>query len=363
MSGRQRVVLVGGGALALDAYALLAQRRRRAVRQGGLEIVVITPHEHLSLPGFVREVVAGILPLAATRVPLRDAMPRAVVIPAMVTYVDRLRRVVTYARLGAAGSGAVERLRYDELVVDGGRLEASTLPGLPEHGFTLRGSGDLGRLLARLRLLETSAPPALTDVVVVHNGLESEKLAVALAERPGPIAGRRVHLVPPVPAGTGRVVSGTGMRYDRDLERLGVLVHRHVHLTAVGRHHAALSDGRLLPTALVLATGRPRSVPLAGLESLPADPRRPSELALAPGVWAAGDGLGPRLLAALSGSPSAPPPRLRLTVAVRDRLGAGRRPATWVASSTPRSAEPPVRYAAVTTRPRGTARPSAAAAA
>ena len=82
-------------------------------------------------------------------------------------------------------------------------------------------------------------------------------------------------------------------RAERELERLGVVVHCGVRVVAVGRHHVVLSDGRRLPTSLVLSTTGQRAVQLPGLEELPTDDNgrllTTPDLAVAPGIWAAGD--------------------------------------------------------------------------
>jgi len=295
---RQRVVFVGGGYATLHAYRVLARRRRRQLRRGQLEIVVISADDHHSFHGFTGEVLAGTLPLEVTRASLRDAMPRAAVIPAVVTDVDRERRVVTYRRVEAAGTGAVESLRYDELVVaPGGREPVQDVPGLAEHGFTLRCPGDMRRLMARLAVLEhPSAGREPSDLVVVGGGFAGVELAAALAARPTTVRGRRVHLVH---SGSGVLPQlraaqpGLVRRAERELERLGVVVHCGVRVVSVSRRHVALSDDRILPASLVLSTTGQRAVQLPGLESLPSDDAgrllTTPDLAVAPGVWAAGD--------------------------------------------------------------------------
>ena len=298
MTVRQRVVFIGGGYATLHAYRVLARRRRRELRRGQLEIIVISADDHHSFHGFTGEVLAGTLPLEVTRASLRDAMPRAAVISATVTDVDRERRVVTYRRVESAGTGAVESLRYDELVVAaGGREPVEDVTGMAEHGFTLRCPGDMRRLMARLAVLEhPAAGREPSDLVVVGGGFAGVELAAALAARPTTARGRRVHVVH----------SGTGVlpqlrpaqpslvrRAERELDRLGVVVHCGVRVVSVSRRHVALSDGRVLPASLVLSTTGQRAVQLHGLESLPADATgrlvTTPDLAVAPGVWAAGD--------------------------------------------------------------------------
>jgi NADH dehydrogenase len=295
---RQRVVFVGGGYATLHAYQVLARRRRREIRRGQLELVVISADDQHSFHGFTGEVLVGALPFEVTRASLRDAMPRAAVVPGMVTHVDREQQVVTYVRVGAAGNGAVENLRYDELVVaPGGREPLQDVPGLSEHGFTLRNPGDMRRLLARLVLLEhPAAGRQPSDLVVVGGGFAGVELAAALAGRPTTVRGRRVHLVHSGAAVLPQLRDqqpGLARRAERELDRLGVEVHCDVRVVSVGRQHVVLSDGRVLPTSLVLSTTGQRAVQLPGLESLPADDTgrllAAPDFAVAPGIWAAGD--------------------------------------------------------------------------
>jgi NADH dehydrogenase len=298
VTARQRVVFIGGGYATLHAYQVLARRRRREIRRGELEIVVVSGDDHHSYHGFTGEVLAGTLPLEVTRASLRDSMPRAAVVPGKVTHVDRDRQVVTYVRIGAAGSGQVESLRYDELVVaPGGREPVDDVPGLSEHGFMLRSPGDIRRLLARLVVLEhPSAGREPADLVVVGGGFAGAELAAALSARPTAVRGRRVHLVHAGAAILPQLRErrpSLARRAERELDRLGVQVHCGVRVVSVGRHHAVLSDGRVLPTSLVLATTGQRAVQLPGLDSLPSDDEgrllTTPDLAVAPGIWAAGD--------------------------------------------------------------------------
>ena len=66
MNVRQRVVFIGGGYATLHAYQVLARRRRREIRRGRLELVVISADDHHSFHGFTGEVLAGLLPYAIT---------------------------------------------------------------------------------------------------------------------------------------------------------------------------------------------------------------------------------------------------------------------------------------------------------
>jgi NADH dehydrogenase len=153
------------------------------------------------------------------------------------------------------------------------------------------------RLLGRLVVLEhPSAGREPADLVVVGGGFAGVELAAALAARPTTVRGRRVHLVHSGAAVLPQLRDqqpSLARRAERELERLGVVVHCGVRVVAVGRHHVALSDGRRLPTSLVLSTTGQRAVQLPGLEELPTDDNgrllTTPDLAVAPGIWAAGD--------------------------------------------------------------------------
>src|SRR6188768_2882439 len=164
----RRVVLLGGGYVSLHAYGAMARRLRGELRRGEVEIVVISADTVHNFHGFTGEVVAGLLPIGLTQTPLTEAMPKARVLHARVTRVDLVGRTVEF-------DGG--ELAYDALVVGtGGREPLDAVDGLPGHGLTLRGPGDLADLLQRVRVVDG-------PVVVVGGGLAGVELAAALAAR------------------------------------------------------------------------------------------------------------------------------------------------------------------------------------
>lgn len=89
-----RVVLLGGGYVTLHAYRALARRLRPELRRGRVEVVVVSADDAHSFHGFTPEVVAGHLPFAATRTPLRSVLPLARVLHARVVLVQGGERLV-----------------------------------------------------------------------------------------------------------------------------------------------------------------------------------------------------------------------------------------------------------------------------
>ena len=307
---QHRVVLLGGGYVTLHAYAGLMRHAGGAVRAGDVQVVVISTDDAHSFHGFTGEVLAGLLPYDRTRTPLVDAMPHAHVVLGRATAIDAERRVVRYVLAddesdrhvhphpsdsGSDSKSPHERvIDYDSLVVGtGGREPATAVPGLAEHGFTLRAPGDIAVLSERVR--EAAAHRGLRrhTVVVAGGGMAGVEMAAAVADLGG--ARLRVELVhsgdailPELRDEQPRLAR----RAEQELRRLGVRVRLGVRLASVTEEHAYLSDGTSLPASTVIATIGQRPVHVPGLDAH-RDPRgrlvtRP-DLSVVDGVWAAGD--------------------------------------------------------------------------
>lgn len=287
-----RVVLVGGGYVSIHAYAALARHLRRRISRGDVEVVVVTADPCHRFHGFTGEVLAGILPIERTRTPVTDACPRARVVHAHVTRVDRERRTITCEPV--TGGPEVE-LRWDHLVVGtGSREPASRVPGLAEHGFTLRGPGDIERLAARVDALRPGPTDPVPTVVVAGGGVAGVELAAAVADRgQGLVRVELVHsgpaLVPELAADQPRLAR----RVAAELDRLDVVVRAGTRLVEVTPTSALLSDGCVVVTTMVIGTIGQRPVPLpglgAGLRDLQGRLTTAPDLSVVDGVWAAGD--------------------------------------------------------------------------
>ncbi|GCE76200.1 NAD(P)/FAD-dependent oxidoreductase [Cellulomonas biazotea] len=285
----RRVVLLGGGYVTLHAYGALVRRVRGMLRDGAVEIVVVSDNPVHNFHGFTGEVVSGLLPATLTQTPLAEAMPLATVVHARVEHVDLGARTVTYRP--ADGMGTVSTT-YDALVLGTGAGEpVGDVDGLPGRGLTLRHPGGLEALAARASAADADPDP----VVVVGGGLAGVELAAALADRSGGRPGRVVlvhrgeRVVPALHARSPRLAR----RCERELARLGVDVRTGVGAVAVDDDGVDLSDGTRVRTRTVLATTGQRPVRIPGTEPLARDERGRlrtlPDLTVRDGVWAAGD--------------------------------------------------------------------------
>ncbi|MFC8680553.1 NAD(P)/FAD-dependent oxidoreductase [Microbacterium ureisolvens] len=276
-----RVVMLGGGYVTLHAYATLARRTAPLLRNGELEIVVISADTAHRFHGFTGELVAGMIGRDRVATPLAEAMPLARIVEGVALSIDAAGQTVSYRR----GEGAVETLRYDHLVVGtGAREPVSEVSGLSEYGRALRGPDEIAALADHL----ATAPGS--PVVVAGGGIAGVELAAAIADRGHPTtlvhSGDRI-----IPEWSDQ--PGLVARAAAELDRLGVRVITGVRLTEVTATAAVLSDGSSLPAATVVAATGQRPVRIPGL-----DPWRDERgrlltqptLAVRYGVWAAGDG-------------------------------------------------------------------------
>jgi NADH dehydrogenase len=298
--GTRRVVFVGGGYVTLQACAQLRGALPGPIRRGAIKLTVISADTAHRFHGFTGEVLAGILPVRRTRTSLVAACRSATVLHGTVLSVDPDRRAVTYR---PAAGGAPLQLPYDELVVGtGGREPTVDIPGLADHGYTLRGPGDTEKIADAIGGLTTAGG----RVLVAGGGLAGVELAAAIADRGrGRIAVTLVHsgprLLPDLSDRQPRLVR----RAEKELTRLGITVHTGVAVRAVTRTGVTLSDGRFLAADLVVGTVGQRPVRLTGLpESWHDDSGRlitAPDLSVADGVWAAGDVA--RVLHPMTGEP------------------------------------------------------------
>jgi NADH:ubiquinone reductase (H+-translocating) len=272
-----RVVLVGGGYANVWAYRAVHRALGRRAH-----VTLVSPHTHHSFHGFTSEALAGELAAGLAHAPLAEALPAATLLLGRVTAVDPASRAIKVDT-----ADGVVALDYDHLVVATGATErAETVPGLAEHGWSLRVADSQARLAARLDELDAGGPYA---VVVVGGGVSGTEVAAALARRPGR---RRVVLV----SSTGAPAREFGARARamllEGLQRSGVEVRGLVRATRVTEARVELSDGTGVDAAVVVSALGNQAVPLPGLEGHAGEDGRllvRPTLELLPGVWAAGD--------------------------------------------------------------------------
>ena len=285
--------MLGGGYATVHAYRQIAKRRGgRAVR-----VTVVSADDCHNYHGFTGEVTAGLLPLELTRTPLSQILPGAEFVHGRAIQIDRTDRLV---RVEPVDGRPAYTIGYDQLIIaTGGREPLDRIPGMAEHGHTLRAPGEFERFLVRLSAVARPgvARSAARPVAIVGGGMAGVELAAAIADRLRATGALNpvllLHSGPAILPDTRRDHPRVAARAEQELARLGV---RKLCDAAVVRVRAGaieLADGTSMPVAAVLATTGQRAVAIPGLDMLSRDRSGrlivDATLSVAPGIWAAGD--------------------------------------------------------------------------
>ncbi|MFH8802287.1 NAD(P)/FAD-dependent oxidoreductase [Streptomyces sp. NPDC017936] len=238
---QHRIIVLGAGYTGAVAAGRLARRLRRddvaiTLVNAEPDFVERVRMHQLAVgqdlePRPFREMFAG------TGVTLRVAK---------VTGVDVDRRTVTVTEAGGDGEPRTEELAYDTLVYAlGSGWDDQGVPGTAEHAHEIAGRPGALRLRERLARLEAGR-----SVVVVGGGLTGLEAAAEIAEaRPD------LDVALTARGGLGDWLSAKGRRHLRGVfGKLGVTVHEHAAVTAVGADHVTTADGTRIPAAVTVWT-------------------------------------------------------------------------------------------------------------
>jgi len=148
------VVVLGGGYVGLWATRSIARGLRAQVARGEVRITLISAMDHHAFHGWTAEVITGdVLPWHA-RVPISELVPERVRrIHGEVIAADLVSRQVTVRT-----PDCERQIPYQELVVAVGSRDArDRIPGLREHGWSVKDDGHLGMLNRHLAQVASRA--------------------------------------------------------------------------------------------------------------------------------------------------------------------------------------------------------------
>lgn len=172
---------------------------------------------------------------------------------ARVTSVDPERRTVTVT--GGEGAEGDAELGYDTLLYTlGSRVADHGVPGVAEHAFDVAGRPSALRLRARLDALGGAG-----SVLVVGEGLTGIETATEIAEsRPG------LSVALAARGELGAWLSpGARLHLREAFDRLGIAIHEHTGIEAVGETYAVGADGTSYPADATVWTAGFAVAPLA----------------------------------------------------------------------------------------------------
>ncbi|MBX9397283.1 NAD(P)/FAD-dependent oxidoreductase [Streptomyces sp. TRM72054] len=311
---RARILVVGGGYVGMYTALRLQRKLRRELRQGQVEITVVTPDPYMTYQPFLPEAAAGSISPRHVVVPLRRVLPDCRVIIGEVRSVRHAERLATLTTLATEEEGAgAEQLPYDELVLAPGSI-ARTLPvpGLADHGIGFKtveeAIGLRNHVIEQMDIASSTRDPAIRDAaltfVFVGGGYAGVE-ALGELEDMARYTTRYYHNIRPedlkwiLVEASGRILPEVGEELGRytvtELRRRNIQVLLETRLESCADRVAVLSDGQRFPTRTVVWTAGVKPHPLLAATDLPRTDRGrlkcTPELAIEghAHAWAAGD--------------------------------------------------------------------------
>ncbi|MDI3402564.1 NAD(P)/FAD-dependent oxidoreductase [Streptomyces cavernicola] len=331
-SPRARILVVGGGYVGLYTALRLQKRLKPELRQGSVEIVVVTPDPYMTYQPFLPEAAAGSISPRHVVVPLRRVLDQCKVVIGEAQSIDHAKRTATVTTLATEeeGTGAVE-ITYDELVLAPGSISRTLpVPGLADYGIGFKtveeAIGLRNHVIEQMDIASSTRDPAVRDAaltfVFVGGGYAGVE-ALGELEDMARYASRYYHNVKPedmkwiLVEASNRILPEVGEVMGsytvRELRRRNIDVRLETRLDSCQDRVAVLDDGSRFPTRTVVWTAGVKPHPVLAATDLPRNERGrlkcTAKLALdaTTHAWAAGDAAAvPDITAAEPGTECAP---------------------------------------------------------
>lgn len=281
MANPQRVLILGGGYVAINAVKAL----RPAARRGEVEITVVDRNNFHTFHGLVPEMLVGKIQAGQVVSAARRLFDPGRFLTAKVDFVDLETKTVQISRIL---DGQPHTLHYDHLVVClGSEDDLGRYRGVGEHTMRLKSYLDCvqvrNHVLAMLEMAEleddeTERRRLLHFVVAGGNyaGIEVASELVTFAKKlarteyhniePDEVSVSVVHSREHILPELGERFPKLALRAEKTLRDLGVTLELGVKLASATPLEAILSDGRRLPSRTIIScTGTAQSPVLSEL--------------------------------------------------------------------------------------------------
>jgi len=281
MSGRKRILVVGGGFGGLYAARGLEKR----LPAGMAEVVLVNPENFMLYTPLLPEAASGTIEPRHVVVPLRRVLRRTRLIVGKVTGIDVDKRVCEVK----PPEGETRTYAWDYLVLAPGSVSRLLpIPGLREHargfktlpeGIYLRNhvlqqleladaTDDADERRTRCTFVVVGAGYAGTELVGELQSLTTRALKAYPGLRPRDIRWILVDAAPQIMPELGRDLSRIALR---TLRERGIEVRLETQVKEVGPDWVRLSDGDDIPTRTFVWTAGVTPHPMLARIGLPAD--------------------------------------------------------------------------------------------
>ena len=262
----RRIVIVGGGYAGLHAFAAINRRIGALIKKGEVSLTLVARDPYHTYHGWTGEVLAGRLSVGSTLTKLPTLLGGRY-LEGDVTSISLDERMVVVR----TPDGVKRDLQFDHLLVaTGSRDPFDRIPGLADHGWCLKNTRDMQRLVSHLDTFTGKR------IAVIGGGMAGAETASALCHRfqrlgrdvrvelitSGELLFRQLH-----PRFSGLAAQGTSI-----LEHQGVVVRRASRVSSITEYGPLLENGDLVPADLTIVAAGVEFVPTTGLESLVSTP-------------------------------------------------------------------------------------------
>src|SRR3954468_3838416 len=285
----KRVVIVGGGFAGVSAAQELTRRLKRERRLSrpdaplpdGIEVLLLNRDNYFVFQPLLADIISGTIEATHVVVPLRRMLQGVSVEVGLIERIDTHTRRITVRRRSGSETFSVD---YDALIIAlGGVTNLAAVPGMAEHGITVRTLSDAIYLRNRaLEMLEEARVETDPDrraqqltFVVVGGGSTGVEVAAELRDLVETAAASftDVKLEPRVVLGHGQpiLLSDLGDRLGRYTTRklvdMGIELRLGRRVKRVEASRVVLDDGAEIDAATIVSTvGNAPNPALVGLD-------------------------------------------------------------------------------------------------
>ncbi|HEY9371431.1 MAG TPA: NAD(P)/FAD-dependent oxidoreductase [Streptomyces sp.] len=314
MTEPARILVVGGGYVGMYTALRLQRQFKAELRDGAVEIVVVTPEPYMTYQPFLPEAAAGSISPRHVVVPLRRVLDKCRVLIGEVRTVEHAKKTATVSTLATEeeGTGNI-KIEYDELVIAPGSISrALPIPGLADYAIGFKAVeeaiGLRNHVIEQMDIASSTRDPALRDAaltfVFVGGGYAGVE-ALGELEDMARYTARYYHNIKPedlkwvLVEASNRILPEVGEEMGkyaiRELRARNIDVRLETRLESCEDRVAVLSDGSRFPTRTVVWTAGVKPAPVLADTDLPLNERgrlKCTARLTVEGVehaWAAGD--------------------------------------------------------------------------
>ena len=282
----KRIVLLGGGYVAVWAYRSLFKKLRREIADGLVEIIVVCPEQYHSFHGWTADSLTGIIQDKNRMSPLSEIFTNARQILGKVIEINADSNLVYVKTNG----DQVQELYYDHLLLSVGSCDNNNVEGLTDFGYQVKCSHAfrhtkemIETIVKRASEAEMPVAQRLLSFTIAGGGFTGVELAANIAEfievlkKEYPSL-KKVKPVIRLVNSSHRILNELQPRFEKmisyaeaQMEKYGVEILNGKKITKVTKEGAFLNDDSFIESTMVISTiGQYRAI-LKGTEKMERD--------------------------------------------------------------------------------------------